>query len=175
MDDPRLSSDRSQWQCGIRVPPTPLAHPRLPTSRGSAQDCLPLRGSPCPQRRLPAKIPFPQSTAPSPQSPAPMFESLQDGLTGAFKTLRGQGKLTEGNMRDGLQAGRTVAARSRRQLHRRPRLHAAGHRARPSARRCSSRSIPAQQIVGIVYQELVDLMGPVDHSLHFAKDRRRPS
>ncbi len=32
-----------------------------------------------------------------------MFESLQDGLKSAFKSLRGKGKLTEANMRDGLQ------------------------------------------------------------------------
>ena len=32
-----------------------------------------------------------------------MFESLQDGLKSAFKSLRGKGKLTEGNMRDGLK------------------------------------------------------------------------
>ena len=32
-----------------------------------------------------------------------MFDSLQDGLKGAFKSLRGQGKLTEANMRDGLK------------------------------------------------------------------------
>src|SRR5439155_19163968 len=30
---------------------------------------------------------------------------------------------------------------------------------------------PSQQIVKIVYDELVRLMGPVDHSFHFAKDR----
>ena len=32
-----------------------------------------------------------------------MFESLQDGLKSAFKSLRGKAKLTEANMRDGLQ------------------------------------------------------------------------
>ncbi|MCU0978221.1 MAG: signal recognition particle receptor subunit alpha [Pirellulaceae bacterium] len=32
-----------------------------------------------------------------------MFDSLQDGLKTAFKSLRGKGKLTEGNMRDGLR------------------------------------------------------------------------
>ena len=32
-----------------------------------------------------------------------MFDSLQDGLKGAFKSLRGKGKLTEANMRDGLK------------------------------------------------------------------------
>ena len=32
-----------------------------------------------------------------------MFESLQEGLQSAFKSLRGKGKLTEANMREGLQ------------------------------------------------------------------------
>ena len=32
-----------------------------------------------------------------------MFEALQDGLSSALKTLRGHGKLTESNMRDGLK------------------------------------------------------------------------
>ena len=32
-----------------------------------------------------------------------MFEALQDGLNSALKTLRGQGKLSESNMRDGLK------------------------------------------------------------------------
>ena len=32
-----------------------------------------------------------------------MFESLQEGLSSALKTLRGKGKLTESNMRDGLK------------------------------------------------------------------------
>ena len=32
-----------------------------------------------------------------------MFDSLQESLSGAIKTLRGRGTLTEGNMRDGLK------------------------------------------------------------------------
>ena len=32
-----------------------------------------------------------------------MFESLQDGLRSALKTLQGKGKLTEANMREGLR------------------------------------------------------------------------
>ena len=32
-----------------------------------------------------------------------MFDALQENLGAAFKTLRGQGKLTEANMRDGLK------------------------------------------------------------------------
>ena len=31
-----------------------------------------------------------------------MFESLQENLSSALKTLRGRGKLSEANMRDGL-------------------------------------------------------------------------
>ena len=32
-----------------------------------------------------------------------MFESLQNGLKAALKTIQGKAKLTEGNMRDGLK------------------------------------------------------------------------
>ena len=32
-----------------------------------------------------------------------MFESLQENLSSALRTLRGRGKLTESNMREGLQ------------------------------------------------------------------------
>ena len=32
-----------------------------------------------------------------------MFDSLQKGLQGAFKSISGKGKLTESNMRDGLK------------------------------------------------------------------------
>jgi signal recognition particle subunit SRP54 len=32
-----------------------------------------------------------------------MFESLKEGLQSAFKSIRGKGKLTESNMREGLQ------------------------------------------------------------------------
>src|SRR5207302_10253398 len=30
---------------------------------------------------------------------------------------------------------------------------------------------PSEQIIRVVYEELVNLMGPVDHGFHFAKDR----
>jgi len=33
-----------------------------------------------------------------------MFESLQDNLSSALRALRGKGKLTEANMREGLQS-----------------------------------------------------------------------
>ncbi|MEE9601722.1 MAG: signal recognition particle receptor subunit alpha, partial [Thermoguttaceae bacterium] len=37
-----------------------------------------------------------------------MFESLQQGLTSAMRTLRGRGKLSESNMREGLGLVRTA-------------------------------------------------------------------
>jgi signal recognition particle subunit SRP54 len=94
-----------------------------------------------------------------------MFEALQDGLSTAFKTLRGQGKLSESNMRDGLKLVERslleadVSFPVVRDFMKRITDEAVGERVLKSLN-------PSQQIVGIVYQALVDLMGPVDHSLH---------
>ncbi len=69
-------------------------------------------------------------------------------------------------MRDGLGLVRAGPARSRRQLLGRQGLH--GPRQRTGRRRdaCSSRSTPASKSSASSIEELVDLMGPVDHSLH---------
>jgi signal recognition particle subunit SRP54 len=98
-----------------------------------------------------------------------MFESLQDGLTQALKTLRGKARLTESNMRDGLKLVELslleadvsysvvqdfMAAVSNRAL---------GEKVLLSLN-------PTQQLIGIVYEELVALLGPVDTSLHLKKD-----
>jgi signal recognition particle subunit SRP54 len=99
-----------------------------------------------------------------------MFEGIQRGLSEALKKLRGRGRLTEANIRDGLAEVRkalldadvnfTVAS----QFIQRVSDQAVGQ--------AVLRSLdPGEQIVEIVYQELVKLMGPVDHSFHFAKDR----
>src|SRR5438445_9167445 len=97
-----------------------------------------------------------------------MFESIQRGLAEALKKLRG--RLTEANIRDGLQEVRralldadvnfTVA----KEFIERVTEKAVGQ--------AVLRSLdPSEQIVRVVYEELVNLMGPVDHSFHFAKDR----
>lgn len=94
-----------------------------------------------------------------------MFESLQKGLDSAIRALRGRGKLTEANMRDGmrlvqqalLEADVSVAVV--KDFVGRVGEQAAGERVLKSLD-------PSQQLIGIVYQELVRLMGPVDHSLH---------
>ncbi len=94
-----------------------------------------------------------------------MFEALQDGLSGAFKTLRGQGKLSESNMRDGLKLVERslleadVSFPVVRDFMKRITDEAVGEAVLKSLN-------PSQQVVGVVYQALIDFMGPVDHSLH---------
>ncbi len=94
-----------------------------------------------------------------------MFEALQDGLSGAFKTLRGQGKLSESNMRDGLKLVEKslleadVSFEVVREFMSRVTEQAIGEKVLKALN-------PSEQIVGIVHQELINLMGPVDHSLH---------
>ncbi len=94
-----------------------------------------------------------------------MFESLQEGLSSALKTLRGKGKLTESNMRDGLALVQKALLEADvsysvvKDFIGRVSEKALGERV-------LSALDPSQQVVGIVHQELVDLMGPVDHSLH---------
>src|SRR5262249_41949960 len=99
-----------------------------------------------------------------------MFESIQRGLGEALKKLRGRGRLTEANMREGLQEVRKVLLDAdvnftvAKEFIERVTHKAVGQQV--------LRSIdPSEQIIRIVYEELVNLMGPVDHSFHFAKDR----
>src|SRR5439155_11665068 len=98
-----------------------------------------------------------------------MFESVQRGLSDALKKLRGRGRLSEANIRDGLQEVRTAL------------LDADVNYtvANEFVDRVTQRSLgqdvlrtidPSEQIIRIVYDELVALMGPVDHSFHFVKD-----
>lgn len=79
------------------------------------------------------------------------------------------GKLTEANIRDGLAQVRTAL------------LEADVHYDVATAfiKRCTEQALgdavmkslrPDQQIIGIVHQQLIDLMGPTDHSLHLRKD-----
>ncbi len=99
-----------------------------------------------------------------------MLEGIQRGLSEAFKKLRGRGRLTEANVRDGLQEVRralldadvnyTVATEFIARVEQR------------SLGQQVLRTIdPSEQIVKIVYDELVRLMGPVDPNIPFAKDR----
>ncbi len=98
-----------------------------------------------------------------------MFESLQDGLQQALKSLRGKGKLTEANMRDGLKLVEQslleadVSYSVVQDFMDRVTERALGQRVLLSLD-------PTQQVVGIVHEELIELLGPVDPSLHLRGD-----
>jgi len=98
-----------------------------------------------------------------------MFDSLQDGLKGAFKSLRGKGKLTEGNMRDGLKMveqsmlDADVSIDVVRSFMASVSEQALGEKVLLALK-------PEEQLVGIVNEELVNLLGPVDGALEFHKD-----
>jgi signal recognition particle subunit SRP54 len=94
-----------------------------------------------------------------------MFESIQQGLSSALRSLRGKGKLSEANMREGLELVRQALLEADvsydvvSEFIDRVSVDAVGERVLNSLD-------PTQQLVGIVHRELVNLMGPVDHSLH---------
>jgi len=97
-----------------------------------------------------------------------MFDSLQDGLASALKTLRGKARLSEGNMRDGLKLVEQSL------LEADVSLSVVKHFMAAVSQQAIGESVlksldPSQQVVGIVYQELINLMGPVDHSLHLKR------
>ncbi len=93
-----------------------------------------------------------------------MFESLQEGLQSAFKTLRGKGKLTESNMRDGLQMVETamieadVSYEVIRAFMDKVTEEALGQKVLLSLK-------PHEELVRIVYEQLVGILGPVDISI----------
>ncbi len=94
-----------------------------------------------------------------------MFESLQENLSSALRTLRGRGRLTESNMRDGLGLVQRALLEADvslpvvKDFMARVGQQAVGETVLKSLD-------PTKQLIYIVYQELVNLMGPVDHSLH---------
>jgi signal recognition particle subunit SRP54 len=99
-----------------------------------------------------------------------MFEGIQRSLGEALKKLRGRGRITDANVRDAMLEVRRAL------------LDADVNYtvANDFVKRVTERSIgqevlrtldPSEQIVRIVYDELVHLMGPVKSGIAFAKDR----
>jgi signal recognition particle subunit SRP54 len=94
-----------------------------------------------------------------------MFESIQSGLSSALRTLAGRGKLTESNMRDGLKLVERALLEADvsysvvKDFMTKVTAEAVGEKVLQSLR-------PEQQVVGVVHRELINLMGPVDHSMH---------
>jgi signal recognition particle subunit SRP54 len=98
-----------------------------------------------------------------------VLESLSDGLQSAFKSLTGKGKLTEANMREGLEIVRNTLLEADvsysvvQDFMKHVSERALGKRVLLSLR-------PHEELVRIVHDELVSILGPVDPSLHLKKD-----
>ncbi|HZZ72053.1 MAG TPA: signal recognition particle protein [Pirellulales bacterium] len=98
-----------------------------------------------------------------------MFESIHDGISSALRTLRGKGTLTEANMREGLQLVQQalfeadVSVSVVKDFIGRVSDVALGEQVLKSLD-------PTKQLISVVHQELINLMGPVDHSLHLRND-----
>lgn len=93
-----------------------------------------------------------------------MFDSLQDGLRSAFKSLSGQGRLTESNMRKGLELVEQslleadVSFEVIQDFMKEVTEEALGEKVLLHVR-------PHEQLVSVVHEKLVDLLGPVDNTI----------
>jgi len=96
-----------------------------------------------------------------------MFESITNSLTEALGNMT-RGRLSEGNIREGMRKVRQALLEAdvnydvAKNFTDRVTEQAVGEQVLKSLR-------PEQQIVGIVYQELCNLMGPVDHSIEMRR------
>src|SRR5690242_8701543 len=99
-----------------------------------------------------------------------MFDSIQRGLKEALGKFRGRGRLTADNIREGLREVRRALLEADvnftvvNEFIRRVEEKAVGQDV-------LARIDPSEQIIQIVYQELVGLMGPVDHRIPQRGDR----
>lgn len=99
-----------------------------------------------------------------------MFETIQRGLSEAFRLLRGTTKFTEANMRDGLRVVRRalldadVNLNVADQFIDRVEETALGRQVLRSLN-------PSEQVMQVVYEQLVALMGPVDPTIRLASGR----
>jgi signal recognition particle subunit SRP54 len=103
-----------------------------------------------------------------------MFEGIMRGISDAMKNMRGKGRITEANVQEGLRQVRTALLEAdvnfnvANEFMERVKKQALGQEV--------LRSIdPSEQIINIIYQELVRLMkGDAERPepvFHFAKDR----
>src|SRR3954452_8762848 len=98
-----------------------------------------------------------------------MFDDLQKRLNSAFGRFRARGLLTEANIKDGLTEVRTALLEADvnlqvvKEFMDKVAERAVGQQLIKSVR-------PEQQIVKIVHDELIELMGPVDPSIRFEKN-----
>jgi len=87
-----------------------------------------------------------------------MFESLSEKLDSAFKKLRGHGRLTEGNIDEGLKEVRMALLEA--DVHYRVvKGFIEEVRSRSLGQEVMGSLTPGQQVVKIVYEKLTELMG----------------
>ncbi|MBA4062803.1 MAG: signal recognition particle protein [Isosphaera sp.] len=99
-----------------------------------------------------------------------MFEGITRGLSDAFKKLRGRGRLTAENVKDGLREVRRAFLEADVNFNVLTDFIARVE-AKSLGQDVLARVDPSEQIVQIVYQELVALMGPVDPRIPQRADR----
>ncbi|MEX2286517.1 MAG: signal recognition particle protein [Planctomycetaceae bacterium] len=97
-----------------------------------------------------------------------MFEAITQSLSSALSAIN-RGRLTESNIRDAMGQIRQALLEAdvnydvAQDFIRRVTDQAVGEQVLKSLK-------PSEQIVGIVYRELINLMGAPDHSLHLKRD-----
>ncbi|MEF8794486.1 signal recognition particle protein [Thiohalorhabdus sp.] len=96
-----------------------------------------------------------------------MFDNLSDRLQGVFKTLKGQGKLSESNISDALRQVRIALLEADVSL---PVAKALIERVRERAvgQEVMNSLTPGQAVIGVVRDELVHLLGDENDSLNLA-------
>ncbi|MDA8093579.1 MAG: signal recognition particle protein [Betaproteobacteria bacterium] len=94
-----------------------------------------------------------------------MFDTLTSRLSGVIKSLRGQARLTEANIADALREVRVALLEADVAL---PVVKAfiANVKARASGQEVAASLTPGQALVGLVYEELVRLMGEHNAALN---------
>ncbi|MBQ4079272.1 MAG: signal recognition particle receptor subunit alpha, partial [Thermoguttaceae bacterium] len=93
-----------------------------------------------------------------------MFESLTDRLSSAFRAMTGRGRLTESNVREGLEQVRQALLEADASVEVANRF-VQNVQEKFLGSEVSRALSPTQQIVKIVNDELVALMGPVDSTI----------
>src|SRR5205814_7280550 len=98
-----------------------------------------------------------------------MFDNLSDKLQRVFKNLRGEGRLTAENMESALREVRVALLEADvnfkvvKQLIENVRQRALGQEVLQSLS-------PSQQIIGIINEELIRILGSHESRLRFAND-----
>jgi signal recognition particle subunit SRP54 len=94
-----------------------------------------------------------------------MFDALTDKFNGIFRSLSGRGKISEENIRESMREVRTALLEA--DVNFKVVNDFTDHVIQKAIGQEVIKSLqPGQLMVKIVYDELVNLMGPVDHSLH---------